>query len=101
METKQEREARFRRMADIGRAYIVRYRETGEGSPVPSRIPWMYAPKPDRCGHCGAGGQVNIARINISPGDGWQCLRCGWAVYDPERDQPIPARIVRNHKPKW
>ena len=43
METKQEYEARLRRLADIGRAYIVRYRETGEGKPIPPPKPWLYA----------------------------------------------------------
>ncbi len=52
METKQEREARLRRMADIGRAHIVRYRETGEGKPIPPPKPWLYAPKPTECGKC-------------------------------------------------
>ena len=63
METKQEREARLRRMADMGRAYIVRYRETGEGSPVPPSKPWIYAPKPAECGKCQADGTVNCASI--------------------------------------
>ena len=61
METKQEREARLRRMADIGRAYIVRYRETGEGKPIPPPKPWLYAPKPAECGKCQADGTTNLA----------------------------------------
>ena len=77
METKQEREARLRRMADMGRAYIVRYRETGEGSVIHPPKPWVYAAKPARCGKCGVDGEVNVVRINMEPGDGWRCLRCG------------------------
>ena len=38
-------------------------------------------------GKCQADGTVNLVRINLSPGDGWRCLRCGWNVYDPEVDQ--------------
>ena len=91
METKQEREARLRRMADIGRAHIVRYRETGEGKPIPPPKPWLYAPKPTECGKCQADAAANLVRINVLPGDGWRCLRCGWNVYDPAQDVPLPV----------
>ena len=105
METKQEREARFRRMGDIGRAYIVRYRETGEGKPIPPSKPWMYAPKPAECGKCQADGTVNLVRINLSPGDGWRCLRCGWNVYDPAQDAALPVddqrAIAKADGPTW
>ena len=77
----------MRRMADVGRAYIVRYRETGEGNPIPPAKPWLYAPKPMECLKCQADGAANLVRINVLPGDGWRCLRCGWNVYDPEVDQ--------------
>ena len=90
METKQEREARLRRMADIGRTYIVRYRETGEGKPIPPPKPWLHASKPGECGKCQADGTTNLVRINLLPGDGWRCLRCGWNVYDPAQDAALP-----------
>ena len=55
METKQEREARLRRMADMGRAYIVRYRETGEGSVIhPSQAVGLRGRSPLECGKCQA-----------------------------------------------
>ncbi len=95
----------MRKMADIGRACIVRYRETGEGSPVPPSKPWIYAPKPAECGKCQADGTVNLVRINLLPGDGWRCLRCGWNVYDPAQDAALPVddrrAIANTDGPTW
>ena len=92
METKQEREARFRRTGDIGRAYIVRYRETGEGKPIPPPKPWMYAHRSLRSvANAKRTGRLNLVRINLLPGDGWRCLRCGWNVYDPAQDTALPV----------
>ena len=56
-----------------------------EGFVLP-RKPWVRAPKPERCGHCGADGYLNVMRIepsNGDKGDGWRCIQCGWVLYDP------------------
>ncbi len=62
------------------------YRQRGEEGYAPPQRPWVRAPKPERCGHCGADGLLNVVRIrpsNGDKGDGWSCIQCGWTLYDP------------------
>ena len=52
---------------------------------IPPAQPWVYAPQPVLCGHCGQGGELHLRRIEPN-NDGWSCFRCGWTVYDPGLD---------------
>ena len=68
-------------------------------------IRWLYAPKPAECGKCQADGMLYLVRINLSPGDGWRCLRCGWNAYDPAQDAALPVddqrAIANTDGPTW
>ena len=76
----------YRQRGEEGRPYILRYLATGDEGYAPPQRPWVRAPKPERCGHCGADGLLNVVRIrpsNGDKGDGWACIQCGWTLYDP------------------
>ena len=76
----------YRQRGEEGRPYILHYLATGDEGYVPPQRPWVRAPKPERCGHCGTDGRMNLVRIrpsNGDKGDGWACIPCGWTLYDP------------------
>ncbi len=76
----------YRQRGEEGRHYLARLRDEGDMGYTPPRKPWVRAPKPVLCGHCGADGYLNVMRIqpsNGDEGDGWACIQCGWTLYDP------------------
>ena len=76
----------YRQRGEEGRHYLARLRDEGDMGDTPPQRPWARAPKPERCGHCGTDGRMNLVRIrpsNGDKGDGWACIQCGWTLYDP------------------
>lgn len=76
----------YRQRGAEGLPYLIRLRERGDMGHTPPIMPWTYAPKPERCGHCGVDGALHLMRIqpnNGDEGDGWSCVQCGWTLYDP------------------
>ena len=76
----------YRQRGEEGRHYLARLRDEGDMGYSPPQRPWVRAPRPERCGHCGTDGRMNLVRIqpsNGDMGDGWACIQCGWNLYDP------------------
>ena len=91
----------YRQRGEEGRPYLILLRDKGDMGYTPPRRPWVRTPKPERCGHCGTDGRINVVRIqpsNGDEGDGWSCIQCGWTQYDPGCIEDLDVPVGRRRK---